>query len=118
MKNFILILLLLISSFQFITSTRQLNHLSQRELQEFITILKEEYAVEFDEDITPAKNNQKLQNVDPNDHIDIELWNKLNDKDRQNMPEIKDYSDEATATHWLDWYYRIVQRYSQVRLEI
>ncbi|CAF4917531.1 unnamed protein product, partial [Rotaria sp. Silwood2] len=26
--------------------------------------------------------------VDPNDHVDIELWNKLNEQDMKNMPEI------------------------------
>ncbi|CAF4888903.1 unnamed protein product, partial [Rotaria sp. Silwood2] len=52
--------------------------------------------------------------VDPNDHVDIELWNKLNEQDMKNMPEINDYSDEIMAIKWLKWYVRIAQRYSQV----
>ena len=52
--------------------------------------------------------------VDPNDRVDVDLWNKLNDKDIQNMPHIDDYSDEATARRWLKWHTRISLRYHQV----
>ncbi|CAF4718681.1 unnamed protein product, partial [Rotaria sp. Silwood2] len=52
--------------------------------------------------------------VDPNDHVDIELWNKLNEQDKKNMPEINDYSDEIVAIKWLKWCVRIEQRYTQV----
>jgi len=52
--------------------------------------------------------------VDPNDRVDVELWNKLNNEESQNMPKIDDYSDEVTAIRWLKWYLRIVVRYRQV----
>lgn len=53
--------------------------------------------------------------VDPNDRISVELWNKLNEEDIKNMPIINDYSSELTAMQWLTWFVRIVQRYNQVR---
>src|ERR1700737_2130234 len=115
MKNFIFILLL-ISSFQFITSTRKYNHLSQRDLEAFITILQG-YGYEFtEEEIVSINSNEEEGSketpiVDPNDHVNIELWNKLNQEDFANMPIITDYSDENIATNWLKWYLRIAQRF-------
>lgn len=53
--------------------------------------------------------------VDPNDRVDVKLWNKLNDEDIKNMPQIDDYSDEETAKRWLKWHNHISLRYHQVR---
>ncbi|CAF1067953.1 unnamed protein product [Adineta steineri] len=133
MKSLILILLL-ISSFHFVTSTKRLEDLSEKELRALITIIKEEYSFSVNEKVDYAEDSNeniqvnpndhvdiqssnKLNNniqVDPNDHVDIALWNKLNDQDIKNMPEIKDYADEATATRWLEWYLRVTQRFSQI----
>jgi hypothetical protein len=128
MKNLICFLLL-IFSLQFTTSTRNYNHFSRRELQAIISILTEDFSVNFDEEITSINPSEDIKDdnseestnyqiaVDPNDQVDIKLWNKLNAEDIPNMPVIKNYSDEATATRWLKWYVGISQRYSQVRLD-
>jgi hypothetical protein len=52
--------------------------------------------------------------VDPNDRVDVDLWNKLNNEESQNMPQIDDYSDETTAILWFKWFLRIFIRYRQV----
>ncbi|CAF4389387.1 unnamed protein product, partial [Rotaria magnacalcarata] len=51
---------------------------------------------------------------DPNDRVDVDRWNQLNDNDIKNMPPINDYSNEKTARRWLQWFSRISQRYYQV----
>ncbi|CAF4236343.1 unnamed protein product, partial [Rotaria magnacalcarata] len=56
--------------------------------------------------------------VDPNDRVNVELWNRLNAEDEKTMPTITDYSDEVTATAWLKWYFRIAQRHHQVKLKL
>ncbi|CAF3665561.1 unnamed protein product [Rotaria sp. Silwood1] len=64
------------------------------------------------------RNTQETDNyqseVDPNDRISVELWNKFNEEDIKNMPMIDDYSNEHTAAQWLTWYVRIAQRYNQI----
>ncbi|CAF3920864.1 unnamed protein product, partial [Adineta steineri] len=115
MKSLILILLL-ISSFHFVTSTKRLEDLSEKELRALITIIKEEYSFTVNEKTDYEGNPNENIQVDLNDHVDIVLWNKLNAQDIKNMPEIKDYADEATATHWLEWYFRINQRFSQISI--
>ncbi|CAF4210380.1 unnamed protein product [Rotaria sp. Silwood2] len=124
MKNFIIILLF-ISSFQFSISNRRQNHYNQREFKEILDILNRQFTNELEEQTSINHNRENNNNnfkesenyeteVDPNDHVDIELWNKLNEQDMKNMPEINDYSDEIMAIKWLKWYVRIAQRYSQV----
>ncbi|CAF5093097.1 unnamed protein product, partial [Rotaria sp. Silwood1] len=124
MKNFI-ILLLFISSSQFSISSRKQNHYDQRQLEEIIEILKIKFTDELEELIStnyniehhndnPKQSENYEPEVDPNDHVDIKLWNKLNEKDIKKMPVIDDYSDEAMAMQWLAWYIPIAKRYSQV----
>ncbi|CAF4001806.1 unnamed protein product, partial [Rotaria sp. Silwood1] len=124
MKNFI-ILLLFISSSQFSISSRKQNHYDQRQLEEIIEILKIKFTDELEELIStnhniehhndnPKQSENYEPEVDPNDHVDIKLWNKLNEKDMKKMPVIDDYSDEAMAMQWLKWYIPIAKRYSQV----
>ncbi|CAF1531916.1 unnamed protein product, partial [Adineta steineri] len=93
-----------------------LEDLSEKELRALITIIKEEYSFSVNEKTDYEGNPNENIQVDLNDHVDIALWNKLNDQDIKNMPEIKDYTDEATATHWLEWYFRINQRFSQISI--
>lgn len=57
-----------------------------------------------------------LASIDSDDHVDIELWNKLNDDDIENMPQTDDYSDEHAAIRWLRWYTKVAKRYRQVCL--
>jgi hypothetical protein len=119
MKNLICFLLL-IFSLQFTTSTRNHNHFSQRELQAIISILTEDFSLNFAEEIKDDNSDESTNyqtSVDPNDQVDIKLWNKLNAQDIPNMPVITNYSDEATAIRWLKWYTGISQRYTQVRLD-
>ena len=52
---------------------------------------------------------------DPNDRVDIDLWNQLNEQDMKNMPDIDDYSDADNARDWLEWYSRVSLRYFQVK---
>ncbi|CAF1347310.1 unnamed protein product [Adineta ricciae] len=99
---------------------------SQRELKAFVVFLHEEYGVEFTEEILWKVYGEKpniddldtlekfRDQVDPNDHVDINLWNQLNSDEIKKMPQIKSYADEATAARWLEWHTRISQRYSQV----
>ncbi|CAF3991984.1 unnamed protein product [Rotaria sordida] len=101
MKNFIIIFLF-ISSFQFSTST------------------EEEILINYNIRNNNNDDLQELENyeteVDPNDHVNIELWNKLNEEDMKQMPEINDYSNEIIAQEWLKWYLRIAERYSQINI--
>lgn len=60
------------------------------------------------------KHSKKSYHVDPNDRVDVDLWNKLNEEDIKNMPQIVDYSDETLAIRWLKWHTRIALRYHQV----
>ena len=52
---------------------------------------------------------------DPDDRVDIDQWNELNDEAIQRVPEITDYSDEHNAVRWLKWFVPIIERYQQVR---
>lgn len=129
MKN-TLCILLLISSIHFVSSLKKRTELSERELKKFVIFLHEEYGVEFSEEILLKvyKENPNVDDlntlkkfrdqVDPNDLVDVNLWNQLNNDEIKNMPQIKSYADEATAARWLEWYTRIAQRYSQVGLRI
>ncbi|CAF4396946.1 unnamed protein product [Rotaria sp. Silwood2] len=60
------------------------------------------------------ERNHYQSEIDPNDRISVELWNKLNEEDIKNIPIIDDYSNEHTATQWLTWSARIAQRYNQI----
>ena len=129
MKNTICVLLL-ISAIHFASSLKKRTEFSERELRAFVVFLHEEYGVEFTEEILWTAYGKKpniddlntlkkfRDQVDPNDHVDVNLWNQLNSDEIKKMPQIKSYADEATAARWLEWYTRISQRYSQVRLRI
>ena len=52
--------------------------------------------------------------VDPNDRVDVDRWNQLNDEDIKHMPQTDDYSNEINAIRWLKWRSRIGLRYHQV----
>jgi hypothetical protein len=60
------------------------------------------------------ESNSYENEIDPNDRVDIDLWNKLNDEDIKNMPQVDDFSNEATARRWLKWLTRVKLRYRQV----
>ena len=75
----------------------------RNELDEFVDLLLENSHV-----------HHSKQTSDPNDHIDVQLWNQLNQEDITNMRQIDDYSDEFEAIQWLKWYSRIALRYNQV----
>jgi hypothetical protein len=103
MKSCILILLCL---FQCCTSTEKRY---QNDLEELLDILVKQSPANFEE-----RNHKITKDDNPNDRVDVELWNKLNKEDIENMPQIDDYSDEVTAARWLKWYFRVSLRYSQV----
>ncbi|CAF1361992.1 unnamed protein product, partial [Rotaria sordida] len=118
MKNFLIIIILLISSFQFSISNRKQNHYNGQEFEDIIIdILHKYFTYEFEEPISinhNIENNNDEIEVDPNDHVNVELWNKLNEEDIKKMSVINDYSNEYVAKKWLKWYLPIAQRYSQV----
>lgn len=60
-------------------------------------------------------DEQSSEEDDPNDRVDIDRWNELNEWDIDNMPEFDDYSDENNALEWLAWYSRVALRYYQVK---
>ncbi|CAF4643770.1 unnamed protein product, partial [Rotaria sp. Silwood2] len=87
MKNCI-ILLLFISSFQFSISNRKQTRYNTIQLKRIIDILKKQFTDEFEGQTSINHNRANSNNnfkesenyeteVDPNDHVDIELWNKL-----------------------------------------
>ncbi|CAF4286089.1 unnamed protein product, partial [Rotaria sordida] len=118
MKNFLIIIILLISSFQFSISNRKQNYYNQQQFESIIiNILHKYFTYDFEEPISinhNIENNNDETKVDPNDHVNVELWNKLNEEDIKKMPVINDYSNEIIAKKWLKWYLYIVQRYSQI----
>ncbi|CAF1505387.1 unnamed protein product, partial [Rotaria sordida] len=118
MKNFLIIIILLISSFGFSISNRKQNHYNQQQFESIIiNSLHKYFTYEFEESISinhKIENNNDEIEVDPNDHVNVELWNKLNEEDIKKMPVINDYSNEYVAKKWLKWYLPIAQRYSQV----
>ena len=67
------------------------------------------------EELINSLNDQSSEEDDPNDRVDIDRWNQLNEQDIDNMPEIDDYSDEDNALEWLAWYSRVALRYYQVK---
>jgi hypothetical protein len=71
----------------------------------------------LDSFIERSSDDFEAKDDDPNDRVDVKLWNQLNKEDIKNMPKIDDYSDEVTAARWLKWYSRISLRYSQVNIE-
>ncbi|CAF1541662.1 unnamed protein product, partial [Rotaria sordida] len=85
MKNFLIIIILLISSFGFSISNRKQNHYNGQEFEGIIIdILHKYFTYEFEEPISinhHIENNNDEIEVDPNDHVNIELWNKLNEED-------------------------------------
>ncbi|CAF2750594.1 unnamed protein product [Rotaria sp. Silwood2] len=93
---------LLISSFQFSTSNQKRNRYYSRHLREIIDLLKKQLEEEILINYNIGNNNDDSQEsenyeteVDLNDQVNIELWNKLNEEDMNKMPEINDYSNET-----------------------
>jgi len=109
-------ILLFFFSLQYYIIARQHQKYYLRELEnELIDIINEnrnlistDYLDSFEQ------SNLDENEADPNDRVDIVLWNKLNHDDIKNMPEINDYSDETTAVRWLKWHTRVSLRYHQV----
>ncbi|CAF1362008.1 unnamed protein product [Rotaria sordida] len=122
MKNFLIIIILLISSFQFSISNRKQNHYNQQQFESIIiNSLHKYFTYEFKEPISinhNIENNNDEIEVDPNDHVNVELWNKLNEEDIKKMPVINDYSDEYVAKKWLKWYLLIAERYNQIDIHL
>lgn len=61
------------------------------------------------------ERSSSTEEDDPNDRVDIDRWNRLNEQDIKNAPKINDYSDENNALRWLTWYSRVSLRYYQVK---
>ena len=80
---------------------------------EILDMLNKRYSTNF-HSISDILELDEREEVDPNDHADVELWNKLNDEDIANMPKTDDYSSEKDALRWLEWYSRISLRNYQV----
>ncbi|UJR37123.1 hypothetical protein I4U23_029827 [Adineta vaga] len=113
-NQFISIILILFSLQNEILARRYLTY-RQRTTdfeQEILDILNKRFSTNFNSISDVLNHNERK--VDPDDHVNIELWNKLNDKDIKNMPQIDDYSDETVATRWLKWYSKISKRFYQV----
>ena len=104
---------LLVYSFQYYVSADKYSALFQRKMEdELIDLIeKTQYKVPINYDET----SQTLEyDVDPDDRVDIEIWNKLNEADIKKMSQITDYSNESAAILWLKWYLRVLERYHQV----
>ncbi|CAF2074598.1 unnamed protein product [Rotaria magnacalcarata] len=97
-------IVLLIHLFQYDILARQYPKYDQQDFENELDNIRKRFET-FDLD-----NNE----IDPNDRVDVDRWNQLNDNDIKNMPPINDYSNEKTARRWLQWYSRISQRYYQV----
>lgn len=67
---------------------------------------------------TRWKFYEEFFGVDPDDRIDVERWNQMNDEDLQRMPKIDDFSDERAAMRWFRWNSRIAERYRQVKKRV
>ncbi|CAF0991980.1 unnamed protein product [Adineta ricciae] len=80
---------------------------------EILDMLNKRYSTNF-HSISDILELDEREEVDPNDHADVELWNKLNDEDIANMPKTDDYSSEKDALRWLEWYSKISLRNYQV----
>lgn len=121
MKNIIFVTFLLLSTFQCSTSNKKPIHDYHTQLEEILDALK---LRNVDQWIGPnliqrtRDNNNDHIEVDPNDQVNVKLWNKLNEQDMKNMPEITDYSNEDIAQEWLRWYYRIARRNYQVKTKL
>jgi hypothetical protein len=61
-------------------------------------------------------DNNHVESSDANE-VNIDDWNALNDQDMQHMPVINDYTNEFIAIDWLKWYFRLSERYFQVRMK-
>jgi len=109
-------ILLFFFSLQYYIIARQHQKYYLRELEnELIDIINENRNLISTGSLDSFEQSNLDENeADPNDRVDIVLWNKLNDDDIKNMPEINDYSDEATAVRWLKWHTRVSLRYHQV----
>jgi hypothetical protein len=111
--NISIYILLLIFSFQYYTLARKYDEIDlENELINLIERNLQSFSAHSNENSKKSTNDK--YGVDPNDRVDIDLWNKLNNEDIKNMPQINDYSDETTAVRWLKWYTRISLRYHQV----
>lgn len=111
----IFVILLLIISFQYSISNRQYYHNYDKRLQQVLDTLTRRFNDNFERviDNDDDRRSDEFED-DPNDHVNVELWNRLNEEDKDRMPVITDYSDETVATKWLKWYLRISQRNHQV----
>jgi hypothetical protein len=108
MKNSIYVLLF-ICSYQYYSVARKFYQSDfENELIDFIE--ENLYSISTN----PDESNSYENEIDPNDRVDVDLWNKLNDEDIKNMPQTDDYSNEATAKRWLKWRARVSLRYHQV----
>jgi hypothetical protein len=101
-NNFIYILVL-IFSFQYDISAEKYLEFYERDLENELIDMVQRHQENSDQTV-----------VDPNDRVHVKLWNKLNDEDIKNMPQIDDYSNEDTALRWLKWHTRVSLRYQQV----
>ena len=128
MKNFIYIILIFLILFQQTITNRKNHHYNQQQFEELLELLKTKFTNKWKEEIfsnsypLDKNNDQSIElndyeqhEVDPNDRVDIDLWNKLNEQDMKKMPVITDYTNEDEAIQWLKWYLRIAKRHSQVK---
>ena len=103
-------IVLLIYSFQYYASADKYSTFFQREIEDaLIDLIQHKLSINYDETSKPFEYD-----ADPDDRVDVENWNKLNDADMKRMPQTKDYSNENAARKWLQWYLPVSERYNQV----
>ena len=110
-------LFLLIFGLQSEISARKYSTYHERAVNleyEILDMLNKRYSTNFHSISDILELDEREEVVDPDDHVDIELWNKLNDEDIKNMPQTDDYSNEKAALQWLKWYSTISLRNYQV----
>jgi hypothetical protein len=108
--------LLLLLTFQYSTFARKQLTYYQRAFEEELldAISRNSALFTVDSDETSDRLSSSEDEVDLDNHVNIELWNQLNDEDIKNMPPTDDYSSEVVAARWLQWYTTITKRYRQV----
>lgn len=107
MRNILFVFLIFFSlgEIRFEASRRDYYSYHQSLLEEFLALV----------DVEKPSGARPKASLPTADDLDLNHLNALNDEEIERMPKIRDFSDEEAAREWLNWYYRIAKRYSQVR---
>ena len=111
-ENCIYLIFLIYSSQYYVVAAKYSKPL-QRDFVDKIIAWIEKTQNEIGTNLGEQSDNPENK-VDPNDRVPVEKWNKVIDADMKKMPATDDYSTETAAYKWLEWYFRVAERYNQV----